>query len=169
MRYILNLLLSLVFLPFASGLFAQSESALALKILQNDSLLFHEAFNKCKLEHLNDLISDDFEFYHDQGGITNGKANFISSIENNICNIPYKPRRELIEAETKIFPLHSQGELYGVLQMGKHKFYAKEEGKAEYFTSIADFTHLWILENGEWKVKRVISYNHLNDENSDSN
>ncbi len=57
--------------------------------------------------------------------------------------------------------MHNGGTVYAVLQIGKHQFFANEEGKEEYFTSVADFSHLWILENGKWKLKRVLSYNHL--------
>jgi len=50
--------------------------------------------------------------------------------------------------------------MYGVTQTGVHRFYALEPGKSEYFTSRAKFTHLWKLENGEWKLLRSLSYDH---------
>ena len=72
----------------------------------------------------------------------------------------YKPRRELVEGSLKVYLLKNNGVLYGAVQMGIHKFYAIEKDKPEYLTSTAKFTHLWKLENGEWKLSRVISYDH---------
>ena len=51
-------------------------------IKEKDSLLFNIGFNNCDITQFKKLVSDNFEFYHDQGGITNSKAEFIQSIEN---------------------------------------------------------------------------------------
>ena len=67
----------------------------------NDSLLFDVGFNNCDMQQFENLISEDFEFYHDQGGITNSKAAFIASIKENICQLSYKPKRQLIEGLKK--------------------------------------------------------------------
>ncbi len=151
-------MISALVLFAANMLSAQSD--LEKTILKNDSLLFEEGFKKCNHESFEIIISDDLEFYHDQGGITVGKDEFIASIKNNICSIPYRPRRALVEGSTAIHPLSDRGKIYGAIQIGKHRFYANEEGKPEYFTSIADFSHLWIIEEDVWKLKRVFSYNH---------
>jgi CubicO group peptidase (beta-lactamase class C family) len=125
-----------------------------------DSLLFKVVFNTCDTRPLDMLLSENFEFYHDQGGITNGKAAFIETIKNNICKLNYKATRELVEGSLEVYPLHKDGVLYGAIQMGEHRFFATEPGKAPYFTSIAKFTHLWLLENGDWKFQRGLSYDH---------
>jgi len=156
---------------FLSGLFSMTaaivfgqinrSSELYRTLRRKDSLLFNAGFNTCNIPELESLVSDDFEFYHDQSGITPSKADFIASIQNGLCKLDYKPRRELVEESLEVFPLNdNNGVLYGAVQTGRHNFYATEKGKAERITSTAVFTHLWLLENGNWKLKRVLSYNH---------
>jgi hypothetical protein len=108
------------------------------------------------------LISDDFEFYHDQGGITKGKQAFIQSIDKNICNFPgRKSRRELVAGSTKIYPLYqNDGTLYGMLQKGEHKFYFSMNGDPEQKGAVALFSHLWIKEGENWMLQRSYSYDH---------
>jgi CubicO group peptidase (beta-lactamase class C family) len=135
-------------------------SALYKTIKEKDSLLFNLGFNNCDIKQFENLINDNFEFYHDQSGITNSKAEFISGIENGLCQLPYKPRRILYENKTEVFPLERNGVLYGAIQTGIHSFYAVAENKSEYLTSIAKFSHVWILENGDFKLSKGLSYNH---------
>ncbi len=129
-------------------------------IMQKDSLLFKEAFNKCNIDVLYDVIDEDFEFYHDQSGTTHGKAPFIESIRKNICALSYKPSRRLVKGSTEMFPLYNNGEVYGLIQHGVHEFYASEANKEPYLTSIAKFTHLWIKKDNNWTLKRSLSYDH---------
>lgn len=155
---------------FLSGLFSMTAAIvfgqidrstdLYKTLKQKDSLLFNAGFNTCDTAELERLVSDDFEFYHDQSGITPTKADFITSIRNGLCKLNYKARRELVEESVEIFPLNRDGVLYGAIQTGRHNFYAIEKDKPEHLTSTAVFTHLWLLENGNWKLKRVLSYNH---------
>ncbi len=136
------------------------DSPLYTAIKTRDSLLFDRAFNNCDIAVLDTLLSDDFEFYHDKGGITKTKADFITSIKNNICGISYRPRRELVQGSLEVYPLTQNGELYGAIQIGVHRFYAIEKDKPEYLTGHAKFTHVWILEQGHWKFLRGLSYDH---------
>lgn len=124
-----------------------------------DSLLFSLGFNKCDTNQIRLLTSEDFEFYHDQSGITNSKEKFILGIAG-LCNMQYKPTRELAPNSLKIYPLYNNGELYGAIQTGEHLFYAEERDKPKYLTSTARFTHVWIIQEGNWKLKRVLSYDH---------
>nr|WP_321236901.1 nuclear transport factor 2 family protein [uncultured Psychroserpens sp.] len=127
----------------------------------NDSLLFERSFNKCETQYLEQLIAEDFEFYHDIGGLEDSKEGFIKSMQNGICNPENttKSRRELVEGSLEVFPLKNNGEIYGALQNGVHKFFETTNGK-EVAGSIAKFSHLWLLEDGKWLLKRVISYDH---------
>lgn len=129
------------------------------ELKQKDSLVFNLGFNECDTAQLRALISDDFEFYHDQSGLLDSKENFIRNIPN-LCTMNYKPTRVLVDGSMEVFPLFSNGELYGAIQKGVHEFYGEEPGKPKYLTSTAKFTHVWILDDGKWKLKRVLSYDH---------
>ena len=134
------------------------------ELKRNDSLLFELGFNQCDTNQVRILTSDNFEFYHDQAGITNSKELFIQSI-SGLCNMTYRPTRELDEKSLEVHILRNNGKIYGAIQNGKHRFYGEEANRAKYLTSTADFTHLWIIEEGNWKLKRVFSYNHREPEN----
>lgn len=137
-----------------------TNSVLHKTLKTKDSLLFEVGFNTCDLKPFEVLVSEKFEFYHDQSGITPNKAAFLESIRNGLCKLSYRPRRELVQGSLVVYPLYKNGVLYGAIQMGKHRFFAIEKDKPEYFTSIAKFTHVWLLENGEWKLVSVLSYDH---------
>jgi len=132
-------------------------------ILTKDSLLFDIGFNQIDTSMVADLVAQDFEFYHDEHGITDSKDAFLISIAG-LSELPFKTWRTLKKESVEIFPLYSDNktELYGILQTGIHEFYQQHEGEEARKTSIAQFSHLWILEEDEWKLKRVISYDHQN-------
>ena len=139
-----------------------SEDSELFKTLKTkDSLLFNVGFNECDLTQFKNLTTDDLEFYHDENGVLNSNEEFATVMANGICkkDNPYKPRRELVEGSLEVFPLYSNGILYGAVQNGEHKFYERFEG-TEKAGSTAKFSHLWILENDQWKIKRIYSFNH---------
>lgn len=136
-------------------------SELYSTIKEMDQILFENGFNQCMISDIEPLISDDLEFYHDQGGITRTKADFLRTIKQNICaNQAQKPMRHLVENSLEVYPLFDKGILYGAIQNGTHEFYLKEANKEAYLTSTAKFSHLWIKETDAWKLKRVLSYDH---------
>lgn len=128
-------------------------------ISKSDSLVFDIGFNTCDIEVLQDLISDEFVFFHDQGGITSSKEAFLESIQG-ICGLPYTATRALNKSTTSIYPLHRNDTLYGAIQHGEHRFFAEEGTNQKYLTSIASFTHVWLLDHKAWKLSTVLSYNH---------
>lgn len=139
----------------------KNDSQLFLTLKKNDSLLFELGFNKCDISSFEHLISDDLEFYHDQGGLTTNKEDFLTNVHNNICSSPdKKPIRKLREESLEVFPLYQNQQLYGAIQKGEHDFFIKEPGKKAYQTSTAKFTHVWLLKDGQWVLKRVLSYDH---------
>ncbi len=145
-----------------------SSSDLHKTIKEKDSLLFDIGFNTCDLEMLKDLISQEFTFFHDQSGITNSKDEFIENVRNGLCKLHYKPIRILNQSSTSIFPLKKNDTIYGAIQNGEHSFYALEGNNQKYLTSTAKFTHVWAIENGEWKLQSVLSFNHIDVEKEDS-
>ena len=142
--------------------YAQTEKSSELYqiIKEKDSLLFNLGFNNCDITQFENLVSEKFEFYHDQSGITDSKFAFINSIQNGLCKLNYKPKRMLIDNSLEVYPLKNDGILYAAIETGIHHFYAIEKDSTEYLTSIAKFSHLWILENGNWKLNKGLSYDH---------
>ena len=157
-QIVISILLALI----CGKSFAQVErtSDLYKTIKTNDSLLFDIGFNTCDIKQFENLVSDNFEFYHDEAGITSTKAAFIASVRDGLCKMNYKARRELVGNSFDVYPLKKDGVLYGAIQTGEHTFYAIEKEKPEYVTSTAKFTHVWLLENGKWKLSRGLSYDH---------
>ena len=139
----------------------ESSSELYKTILSKDSLLFNIGFNTCDIAQFDSLLSEYFEFVHDTDSISNRKE-FLNGIRNGLCKSPdtYQSRRELIPGSTEIFPLYKKGKLYGAIQHGEHRFYENMKGKPERFASTARFTHVWLLENGVWKLNKSLSYDH---------
>lgn len=136
-------------------------SDLYKKLKTLDSLLFDIGYSQCDIKQFQNILNEDFEMYHDKGGSFSSKAAFIKSIDEGLCNpSPYKHRRELLEGSLVVYPLEKTNVLYGAVQMGVHRFYESKNGGPERLGSTAKFTHLWLLENGEWKLSRVMSYDH---------
>lgn len=129
-------------------------------IKEKDSLLFQIGFNQIDTAQVSAMTSEDFEFYHDEHGITESKSEFVNNI-NGIRELPFKTWRTLIPESMEVFPMYDDRQvLYGAIQNGTHDFYQQNEGEAARKTNTARFTHLWIVENGDWKLKRVLSYDH---------
>lgn len=130
-----------------------SQPALFKKISSMDSLLFH-AFNTCDVNTSKSLFTEDLEFYHDKGGLTNYSQN-VRSIMGR-CSGEAKVRRELVKGSLEVFPIKD----FGAVQIGAHNFYYTEKGKEEKFDGTFKFVHVWKNDNGSWKISRVISYDH---------
>jgi hypothetical protein len=159
------LLLCVIGVQMVSGSATAQESVDSelFKVLKaQDSILFQIGFNKCKVEQSAALMYDDLEFYHDKSGVSHSKAEFVEIMRNGICreNNPRPTYRFLVEKSLEVFPLYNNGQLYGALQNGKHFFSTEKEKTFKESDNYALFSHLWIIENGQWKLKRVISYNH---------
>jgi len=149
MKTILTFLLILTVITLDAQVNKNSELFNTLKT--NDSILFYEGLNKCNIDKIVTQINDDFEFYHDKGGIDKSKKDFINTITNGPCKTgTLENKRVLIKGSLEVYPLYENGLLYGAIQSGKHRF----------GNTIAKFTHLWLLTNNEWKITRVLSYNH---------
>ncbi|QIE58104.1 nuclear transport factor 2 family protein [Rasiella rasia] len=154
--------LTLITLFFSVMLMAQVEedSELFLQMKQLDSVVFEVGFNQCNLSPTEALLTDDFEFYHDIGGIQN-KAEFIAAMKKNICGNPKTNlTRKLIKGSMEVFPLSANNELYGAIQRGEHEFYRQADGQENKKTGYAKFTSYWELQNNEWKLKRTFSFDH---------
>lgn len=125
-----------------------------------DRQVFELGYNGCDLEVMAALTSEDLEFYHDIGGVTLGRADFIDSIARNICGPDYHVTRTLVDGSLVLHPLYNNGVLYGAVQSGDHMFSIVRPGEAPELTGRAGFTTLWRLEGDAWRMSRVLSYDH---------
>jgi CubicO group peptidase (beta-lactamase class C family) len=146
-----------------------TSSSLYQTIKKLDSLLFDDGFNTCSIPVFDSLVSDNFEFYHDQAGTMLSKVAFINCVKNNVCSLNYKASRVLEPGSMQIYPLEKNGVLYGAIETGIQRFYALEPGKPLYFTSRAKFSNVWKLENSTWRLIRSLSYDHQDTENGAPN
>lgn len=121
-----------------------------------DAKLF-DAYNRCDLDTLAAMVSDDLEFYHDVTGLSRGRAPFIAAIKNNICG---KVHRDLVAGTMEVYPLAH----YGAVELGEHVFCDPRQTPTcdPKTAGIAKFVTVWRLQNGQWQVTRVISFNHVN-------
>jgi len=116
-----------------------------------DSELF-DSYNRCDLDKFSSFFVDDVEFYHDQGGVTLGKAKLLESLKMNICG---KVSRELVSSSVQVYLMKG----YGAVQTGSHRFHHPGREDTEPVGE-AKFIHLWRYKDGAWKITRVISYDH---------
>lgn len=129
----------------------QNQEELDRAITALDAALF-DAYNRRDLAKFESFFVDDVEFYHDQGGVTLGKAALTDSVRKNICG---KVTRELVPGTLKIYPIKG----YGAVEMGVHRFHHPGHDDTE-GVGEGQFVHLWEFKDGAWKVTRVISYEH---------
>jgi ketosteroid isomerase-like protein len=135
--------------PALESINSQQELDKAIATL--DAAVF-DAHNRCDLVKFASFFADDVEFYHDQGGVTLGKAALTESVRKNICG---KVTRELVPGTLQAY--HMKG--YGAVEMGVHRFHHPGHEDTEQVGE-GKFIHLWRYQDGAWKITRVISYDH---------
>ena len=126
------------------------DAALYETVAGLDKTLF-DAVNRCDLEKLGSMVTDDLEFYHDKTGLAVGKKIFLDSIKNNVCG---KVQRELVAGSLEVYPLAG----YGAVEIGVHRFH--HPGQENDVVGEAKFIHVWQLKDGTWNIARVISFDH---------
>ena len=136
-----------------SNLYSPVSKDLYDTIAYLDSVFFN-AFNTRNADKLKTLLSDNLEFFHDLGGVTNYSQNidaFKKSFESE-----RRVRRELVKGTLEVYPIKD----YGAVETGTHRFYATEKGQQENLSSEAKFVQVWQKKDGVWKITRIISYGH---------
>jgi hypothetical protein len=109
---------------------------------------WEDAYNNCKLDVMEELISEDLEFYHDQGGLLTSKQKLNEALKNNICG---KVKRGLKPGSIEVYEIKG----YGAVEMGMHGFMPiNQQGPPDHYSK---FVHLWKRENNHWRITRVIS------------
>ncbi|HUQ27621.1 MAG TPA: nuclear transport factor 2 family protein [Usitatibacter sp.] len=135
--------------------------ALADEVMAADKALFGAVFDTCDTATLARMVTDDFEMYHDKGGLTSTSgAQFVKDIAGMCARQKtgedYRSRRELVASSLKVYPLNN----YGAIEVGEHRFYKLTPGKPEQLVEISLFTQVWKKEPSGWKLARVLSYDH---------
>jgi hypothetical protein len=117
-----------------------------------DTAVF-DAYNRCDLEKFGSFFTEELEFYHDNGGLTDRtRQSLVESVKNNICG---KVRRELVSGSLEVYPLKG----YGAVEIGVHRFHHPGQEKTEPVGE-AKFIQIWQNKDGVWKISRVISFDH---------
>lgn len=129
----------------------QTSGPLFDELARMDSLIFHVAFVSCDAEAFPTFFTEDAEFYHDRAGASFGES--VRTLKD--CPREQGVRRVLVQGSLEVYPMNG----YGAIQMGEHRFI---EAGAETST-IAKFIHLWHQDNGQWRISRVLSFEHKPD------
>ena len=160
----LILLILMIFVFFFGRSQVNEQSDLYQTLKAKDSLLFDAAFNRCDTATMEELFTEDFEFYHDKGGVQIGRNNFMEPVAKDCANRDLSQKqpakRILIDNSLEVFPLYENGVLYGAIQHGIHRFESLNEQGEYQRGDTAKFTHLWVLVDNNWKIKRELSYDH---------
>jgi hypothetical protein len=109
---------------------------------------WEDSYNNCKIDVMTEIINEDLEFYHDQGGLMTSKAELIEAVKNNICG---KGTRVLKKGSIEVSEIPG----YGAVEIGMHGFRNKQEPNAE--VHFAKFVHVWKFDQNKWTITRVIS------------
>ena len=130
---------------------ANTQIELFNKLANLDSSLF-AAYNSKNLNLMKTYFTKDLEWYQDNGGLIDFEKVFSNF--QSIFNRDYDLKRNLIKESLEVHPIEG----YGAIEIGKHQFKHIENGKLEIGTF--KFLMIWKNDNGNWKISRVISYDH---------
>lgn len=153
-----KLLLLSITLTITSLVNSQNKKSDLEKTIYHHDSIFWKGYNSCDIPIFKKYVTEDFEFYHDKGGLTSGVNDFMKTVTGGLCNKTntWTLRREVLKGSTNVFVLNK----YGAILTGEHLFYLKEEGKKEKLVETAKFTHVWKQEHETWKMSRALSYDH---------
>jgi hypothetical protein len=127
--------------------FATEPKSLYDSIADMDAI-WEDAYNNCKLDVMEEIISEDLEFYHDLGGLMTSKQKLNEALKANICG---KVKRILKKGSLEVYSIKG----YGAVEMGLHAFYNTKDPASDLHYS--KFVHIWKRTNGRWSITRVIS------------
>jgi hypothetical protein len=115
---------------------------------------FFATFNNCssadQLAKHATYLNPNVEFYHDKGGVTWTRKDYIEKTRQNVCG---HFRRVLTPASLQVFPI--QG--FGAIEEGHHQFCEIDSSKC---FGEAKFLIVWHHAPEGWEITRVFSYGH---------
>ena len=120
-------------------------------IIKQDSILF-EAFNARDITALKSYFTDNLEVYQDNTGL----RNYDETIQafTGLFKMDYVLTRKPVIESIEVYPVKN----FGAIETGQHTFCHTENGKLECATF--KFVHIWEDKNGQWKVAKIITYDH---------
>lgn len=130
---------------------APTSQELYNEIAAMDTQLF-EAFNAKDMPKFKPLFTEDLEWYQDNGGLLSYDtvfANFEKMFQNE-----NKLTRTLVKGSLEVHPIKD----FGAIEVAQHQFRHIENGKEEVGTF--KFVAIWKKVGNQWKVSRMISYDH---------
>lgn len=141
---------------------ATARPGLVEEIRQADAEFFRAFFDTCDIETVRRFIADDFEMIHDKGGIVSRSGAEFMKVTEDKCKrqsdgIDFLSARKLVPESLKVYPIRDDG----AIETGTHTFYTVKAGQPDRLTETGQFTHFWKLEEGQWKLSRVLSYDHM--------
>lgn len=141
---------------------ATARPGLVDEIRQADADFFRAFFDTCDLEVVRRYVADDFEMIHDKDGfVSRSGADFVKVTQDKCKRqadgVDFLSTRKLVPESLKVYPIQDDG----AIEVGTHTFYAVKAGEPDRLTETGQFTHFWKQEDGQWKLSRVLSYDHV--------
>lgn len=156
-------LLFLFILWLVAGMPARAQSVkstdkLYRELAAKDSLLFDIAFNTCKVADLQQVLSADFTFFHDNGydGFTTDQSGskFIGNVERFCANRENRMRREIEKGSLQTFAIGEND----AVQTGVQRLYLTLKNQPEHLVEISKFTRNWKKTKSGWKMTQETDF-----------
>jgi ketosteroid isomerase-like protein len=141
---------------------ATARPGLAEEIRQADAEFFRAFFDTCDIDTVRRYIADDFEMIHDKGGmVATSGAQFVEETvdkcKRQAEGTDFLSTRKLVPGTLKVYPIQQDG----AIATGTHTFYAVKAGEPDRLTETGQFTTFWKQVDGQWKMMRALSYDHV--------
>lgn len=104
------------------------------------------------MEKFRSLFTEDLEWFQDNGGLLSYATVFETFGKS--FKQENKLSRELVNGSLEVHPVKD----YGAIETGMHKFRHMENGKE--ITGTFKFLMIWQKKDRQWKISRVVSYDH---------
>ncbi len=130
---------------------APTSSELFNEIERMDATVF-DAFNSQNMPVFKALFAEDLEWFQDNGGLLSYETVFKNF--DTMFHKEYKLTRTLVKGSLEVHLIKD----YGAIEIGTHQFSHIENGKEEIGTF--KFLMIWQKKDGQWRISRVISYDH---------
>lgn len=115
---------------------------------------FFDSFNHCsspdELKKHAGYLSENVEFYHDKGGVSWTRKDYIDKTRANVCG---HFRRVLTAGSLQVYPIKD----YGAIEEGHQEFCYLQSGSC---FGEAKFVIIWHQTSSGWEITRILSYGH---------